>query len=74
MVTFLRSATTAVCIAAAIQCFTVGYLAPRIPLQVCRPYVEQAELFFILCPAVPRTDPTYMFDYEHQICDYQYEV
>jgi hypothetical protein len=45
MVTFLRSATTAVCIAAAIQCFTVGYLAPRIPLQVCRPYVEQAEQF-----------------------------
>lgn len=53
MGTFLRSTTTAFCIAAAIQCFTVGYLAPRIPLQVCRPFVSQEEeLSFAATPEV----------------------
>lgn len=53
MGTLFRSATTAFCIAAAIQCFTVGYLAPRFPLQVCRPFVaEEQELTFAPTPDV----------------------
>ncbi len=34
---FIRSTLTAFCIAAAVQLFTVGVLAPRLPREVCRP-------------------------------------
>lgn len=37
----LRSASLALVIAAAIQCFTVGYLSPRLSLEVCRPMVHE---------------------------------
>jgi len=34
---FFRSLTTAVVIAAAVQCFTVGVLSPKLSLELCRP-------------------------------------
>jgi hypothetical protein len=43
----LKSAGTALFIAVAIQFFTVGVLAPRLPREVCRPGI-QAERTFIL--------------------------
>lgn len=41
MNTILRSASLALVIAAAIQCFTVGYLSPKLSLEVCRPMVHE---------------------------------
>lgn len=41
MTPFLNSAGAAVCIAVAVQCFTVGYLAPKLPREVCRPMVQE---------------------------------
>ena len=41
MNTFMRSTGTAILIAAAIQCFTVGVLAPRLPREVCKPGVQE---------------------------------
>lgn len=41
MTAFLKSAGTAVLIAAAIQSFTVGVLAPKLPREVCRPGVRE---------------------------------
>jgi hypothetical protein len=41
MNTILRSVTLALVIAAAIQCFTVGYLSPKLSLEVCRPMVHE---------------------------------
>lgn len=38
---FLKSASLALVIAAAIQCFTVGYLSPKLSLEVCRPMVHE---------------------------------
>ncbi|MFM1919487.1 MAG: hypothetical protein RLZZ303_1121 [Candidatus Hydrogenedentota bacterium] len=41
MYIFLRSASLALVIAAAIQCFTVGYLSPKLSLEVCSPMVRE---------------------------------
>jgi len=41
MTSFLRSSGSAICIAAAVQCFTVGVLAPKLPREVCRPMVQE---------------------------------
>ncbi len=41
----IRSAITATLIAVAIQIFTVGILAPRLPREVCRPGLESARHF-----------------------------
>ncbi len=38
---FFRSMATAACIATAVQCFTIGVLAPKLPREVCRPEVQQ---------------------------------
>ncbi len=47
----IRSAATAVFIALAIQIFTVGILAPRLPREVCRPGIQVEETFTL--SAVP---------------------
>jgi hypothetical protein len=44
MNTFFRSAAVALCIAAAVQSFTVGYLSPRLSLEVCRPGLREARV------------------------------
>ncbi len=49
----LKSAFTAVLIATAIQIFTVGILAPKLPREVCQPGVEMARTFsFASAPAL----------------------
>ncbi|MBI1319803.1 MAG: hypothetical protein GC168_12780 [Candidatus Hydrogenedens sp.] len=44
MNTFLKSAAVALCIAAAVQSFTVGYLSPRLSLEVCRPGLRETRV------------------------------
>ncbi len=49
----IRSIFTATLIAAAIQIFTVGLLAPRLPREVCRPGLESVQTFsFTRAPAL----------------------
>ena len=49
----LKSFATALFIAAAVQCFTIGVLAPVLPRQVCRPAIEETREFaFEAVPAL----------------------
>ncbi len=41
----LRSVILAAAIAASIQCFTVGFLAPYLPREICRPLVRSSRTF-----------------------------
>ena len=50
----IRSAATAVFIALAIQIFTVGILAPRLPREVCRPGLQLEETFVLSAAPVLR--------------------
>jgi hypothetical protein len=52
MVIILRSASLALVIAAAIQSFTVGYLSPKLSLEVCRPMVSETRSQRL--PSAPR--------------------
>jgi hypothetical protein len=42
---FFRSATLALGILVAVQCFTVGVLAPKLSLEICRPLAEATRSF-----------------------------
>ena len=50
----LRSAVTATFIAVAVQIFTVGLLAPRLPREVCRPGVDSVKSFTFTAAPVLR--------------------
>lgn len=50
----MRSVLTAVCIAAAVQCFTVGVLAPRLPPVIGRPAAEEVRTLAVPGAALVR--------------------
>jgi len=54
----IKSAGTAVFIALAIQIFTVGILAPRLPREVCRPGIQSDQVFTLAVAPILRLENT----------------